>query len=108
MRIKSKFWLLFLIGLSLGLLICWIDARPNWDDTGISAGLIFLATGFLGLAMPKHAWIWALSVGIWIPFWNIILHNNYGSILALVIAFIGSYIGVFVHKLFLSISKQPK
>ncbi len=102
MRIKSKFWLLFLIALSLGLLICWIDARPNWDDTGISAGLIFLATGFFGLAIPKRAWIWALSVGIWIPVWNIILHNNYGSILALVIAFIGAYIGVLVHKLFLS------
>jgi len=100
MRIKFNFWVLFILAIVIGVLICWIDARPNWNDTGISAGLIFLATGFLGLAIPERAWIWALSVGIWIPLWNIILHNNYGSILALVIAFIGAYSGVFVHKLF--------
>jgi len=102
MRTKYKFWILFILAIVIGVLICWIDAKPNWDDTGISAGLMFLAAAFLGLAMPERAWIWAISVGIWIPALNILLHNNYGSILALVIAFIGAYIGAFVHKLFLT------
>lgn len=102
MRTKYKFWILFILAIVIGVLICWIDAKPNWDDTGISAGLMFLAAAFLGLAMPERAWLWALSVGIWIPALNILLHNNYGSILALVIAFIGAYIGAFVHKLFLT------
>ncbi len=34
----------------LSLAIAWIDSRPHWDDTGISAGVIFLACALLGKA----------------------------------------------------------
>jgi hypothetical protein len=59
---------------------------------------------YLGFAMPKRAWIWALSVGIWIPIWNIVRNNNYLSFIALPIAFVGAYIGVLIYKLFFSSS----
>ena len=27
---------------TLGMAIAWVDSRPNWDDTGITAGTLFL------------------------------------------------------------------
>jgi len=94
------FWVLLVIALALGLLITWVDSRPTWDDTGISAGAILLVTAALGLAMPERAWLWALAVGGWIPLMGIFVTHNYGSILALVVAFIGAYLGALARKAF--------
>jgi uncharacterized membrane protein YjjB (DUF3815 family) len=94
-----KFWILLILSAILGSLIAWIDTRPTWDDTGITAATIIIVTVILGTVMPRRAWIWALAVGIWIPVFNIILNNNYGSLLALIAAFIGSYAGVFIRKI---------
>ena len=33
-----------------GALIAWVDTRPNWDDTGITAGLLILAAGSAAVA----------------------------------------------------------
>jgi hypothetical protein len=97
---RIKFWVLFALALGIGLCITWVDSRPGWDDTGITAGLILLACAGLGIAMPERAWLWALLVGGWIPLVGIILHQNYGSILALIIAFIGAYLGFAGRKAF--------
>jgi hypothetical protein len=94
-----KFWILLILSAILGSLIAWIDTRPTWDDTGITAATIIIVTAILGAVMPRRAWIWALAVGIWIPVFNIVSNNNYGSILALIVAFIGSYAGVFIRKI---------
>jgi hypothetical protein len=102
MKEKKRSWTLFVIAVLSGLLIAWVDLRPNWDDTGITAFMVLGAAAFLGLAMPARPWIWALSVGIWIPLGNILLHNNYASLLALLVAFIGAYAGAFVRKIFSS------
>ena len=74
----------------IGLLIAWIDSRPNWDDTGITAGMILLATAVFGALVPQRAWLFALAVGVWIPLAGIIQQHNYGSIPVLGIAFIGA------------------
>lgn len=86
--------ILLLIGAAaLGIFIARVDSRPGWDDTGITVGAILLSCAVLGGVSPKHAWQWALAVGIWIPLSETIwLHNN-GSILALVPAFLGAYAG---------------
>ena len=97
---RIKFWVLFALALGIGLCITWVDSRPGWDDTGITAGVILLACAGLGMAMPERAWLWALLVGGWIPLAGIILHQNYGSILALIIAFFGAYLGFAGRKAF--------
>jgi len=99
MKTKIKFWILFINAVALGLLIGFIDSSPRWDDTGITVGMILIPTAFLGFVMPKRAWILALSVGIWIPIWNILRTNNYASFIALPIAFVGAYAGVLIYKL---------
>ena len=95
---RPKFWGLLGIAVLLGLLIAWVDSRPTWDDTGISAAAVFFVAALLGLALPERAWLWALAVGIWIPAYGIIVHGNYGAVLALVVAFVGAYAGALGRK----------
>jgi len=92
------FWGLVGVALSLGLLIAWVDTRPTWDDTGITAAAIFAVTALLGAALPERAWVWGLAVGGWIPVLGVALYHNYEAILALVVAFIGSYTGAYGRK----------
>jgi hypothetical protein len=99
MKTEHRYWITIIIAVSIGIIIGWIDSRPHWDDTGITVGLVVISTFIIGFISPRRPWIWAISVGIWIPVWNIFLHNNYGSLIALVIAFIGSYSGAFIRKL---------
>jgi hypothetical protein len=92
---------LFAVAVGLGLLIAYVDSRPTWDDTGISAGLVLLAAGMLGALGPQRPWLWALGVGVWIPLWGIVHGSNYGSLLALVVAFAGAYGGMLVRRVLL-------
>jgi hypothetical protein len=97
-----KFWILFIVAIALGMMIGYIDSGPHWDDAGITVAMIIIASSILGFVMPHRAWVWALSVGIWIPIWNIVLNNNYSAFISIVIAFAGAYMGVLIHKLFFS------
>lgn len=84
--------------IGLGLLYAWVDSRPTWDDTGITVGVLLLTTGALGALAPEHPWRWALAVGIWIPLLEIATGPNYASLIALVVAFIGAYLGMLVRR----------
>lgn len=90
--------LLFAVGLGLGLSIGYVDSRPSWDDTGITAGLLLLCTTMLGGLAPQRPWLWALCVGLWIPVFEIYNSSHYGSLLALAVAFIGAYGGMLVRR----------
>lgn len=92
--------IIVLLGAALvvGLSITWLDSRPAWDDTGITAGLIVLASAAFGAARPRWAWLWALAIGAWIPLLGVFNHN-YAALLALAIALCGAYAGAFVRVL---------
>ena len=102
---RNLFWILLLIALGLGFLIAWVDSRPTWDDTGITAGAVFILAALLGMAEPEYAWLWALAVGGWIPVLGIALHHNFASILALLMACLGAYAGAFGRKAILALAK---
>ena len=91
--------MLFVVALGLGLAIAYVDSRPNWDDTGITAAAILVSCGLLGALGPKQPWLWALAVGLWIPLFGIALSQNYGSLLALGVAFVGAYAGMALRKI---------
>jgi hypothetical protein len=91
--------ILFVVALGLGLAITYVDSRPNWDDTGITAGAILLSCAVLGALGPKQPWLWALAVGIWIPLFGIARAQNFGSLLALAVAFAGAYAGMALRKI---------
>jgi hypothetical protein len=89
--------LLLAVAVLAGLFSAYVDSRPNWDDTGILAFGILIVSGFLTLLGARRPWLIALAVGIWIPLHDIFILHNYGSILALVFAFVGAYGGWLVH-----------
>jgi hypothetical protein len=86
------------IGLVVGLGIGYVDSRPNWDDTGITAGAVFLVAAVLAAARPSVSWLTGLSVGLPVLAMNALLHSNYGSAIAVVISLAGSGVGYVVGK----------
>jgi hypothetical protein len=90
----NRWWLMLVIVAAVaGLLIGLVDTSPHWDDTGITVAALVAVTGTLGLVYPRGAWVWALTVGIWIPLLNIVQTHNASSVLALAFAFAGAYAG---------------
>jgi hypothetical protein len=85
--------ILLAVAVISGFFITYVDSRPNWDDTGITAGAILLVCGLIALLGYQRPWLLALAVGVWIPFYGILVMHNFGSLIALIIAFIGAYAG---------------
>lgn len=82
-----------------GASIAWMDTRPHWDDAGITAVTVFLASAVCGVIRPTRAWLWALAIGLWIPMANVALHHTYESSIALAFAFAGAYAGAGLRRL---------
>ena len=97
-RIKRSFLFWFILSGVVGIIIAWIDSRPNWDDTGISVMLILLSALIFGYLASQRPWMVALAISIWIPLFSILISHNYGGLLALVPGFAGAYIGFFIRK----------
>jgi hypothetical protein len=91
--------ILLVVALLAGGIITCVDSRPTWDDTGMTAIALLAVCGILGLIAPRRPWLWALAVGVWIPMMGIVGTHNYGSLLALFIAFAGAYAGMAVRNL---------
>jgi hypothetical protein len=56
-----------LIALAGGIAIAYIDSRPGWDDTGITAMSMLLLAGLVTLTSSLPPWLVAVCVGVWIP-----------------------------------------
>jgi hypothetical protein len=73
------------------------------DDTGVEVFFILMATFVLGCCHPRHAWQWALLVGLWIPAADWIFKPAQTGLLAvgavvILISLAGSYLGALVRK----------
>jgi hypothetical protein len=99
---KIKAMIVLTLATMAGLTIAWIDARPNWDDTGISVLMILCTATLFSYFSPQRPWLTALAVCIWIPIWGIISSQNFGSMIAVIPGFIGAYFGYFVKRGFKS------
>ncbi len=106
-RISPVHKILLTISVTLGLFAAFVDSRPNWDDTGILALAILLASTLLGAIGRTRPWLWALGIGLWIPLYNIVAKQTFASLLALVFAFAGAYLGAGIRKLLARSSSGP-
>jgi hypothetical protein len=97
-RYSLRMVIAIVAAVGIGLVITYIDSRPNWDDTGITAAMLFAASFVLASINPTMPWLWALCIGIWIPIRGIVLHQNYGALLALIFVFVGAYAGMGVRR----------
>ena len=64
-------WLL-VAALAIGGVIAYVDARPTWDDTGITAGSLLLSAAALSYFARRRAWLLAITMGVWIPLLSIV------------------------------------
>jgi hypothetical protein len=96
---RRQFVLLVTTALLLGALIALVDSSPGWDDTGVSAAMVLTAPGLMGALHPQRAWMWAFAVGSWIPLLGVAFDRfEYASLLSLIIALVGAYVGAFAGK----------
>jgi hypothetical protein len=91
--------LLLALGILAGLFLAYLDALPNWDDTGILAGGLLLSSGLLTLLGYKRPWLLALAVGLWIPLHDIYLSHDLRMLFVFIFPFVGAYLGWAVHLL---------
>ena len=85
---------LLVVALALGGIITYVDTLPTWDDTGITAAALLVISGVLGFLGPNRPWLWALALGVWIPIVDLVRTQNYWTMVALVMAFVGAYAGM--------------
>ena len=76
-----------------GIGIAWIDTRPSWDDSGVTAGLLALAAFVIAAAAGRRPWLWALLVGAWTPAFEIPASGRPDSLAALLVAAMGALTG---------------
>jgi hypothetical protein len=110
-RWSGKDAVLLLLAIALGLGIAWVDARPHWDDSGITAGLLLLSAGLLGMIIPRRPWLWGLAVGIWVPLHLVVqkpsIGNIAGGLVILAFPMAGAFAGMAVRRL-LARAGQPQ
>ena len=96
-RWSAQVLLLSVAALCAGLGIAWVDSRPGWDDTGVTAGALLIAAALAAFARVPP-WLAALLVAG--PILAAELSRGTGVLLAIPFAIAGAYAGAFVHRLF--------
>ena len=88
-----------------GLAIAWVDARPTWDDTGVTAGALLVASAIGGLCGLRPWLAGALAVS---PLLAMELRGaNLGLLLAPVVSLVGGYGGALSRHLVTGLFNQP-
>lgn len=109
-RDRTLHWILLALAVALGLAIAWVDSRPHWDDAGITAGMLLLSAGLLGMLGPRRPWLWALGVGVWVPLDLVVqkpsMGNGLGGLAILAIPLAGAYMGMGIRRLMVRSGEQ--
>jgi hypothetical protein len=92
------------LSLGAGLSIAWVDTRPGWDDTGVTAGLLALAAAVGALARVPPWLAAALAAG---PVLIAELPRGTGVLLAIPVGLAGAYVGEFVRRRTLTRDSLP-
>jgi hypothetical protein len=89
------------LALIIGIAIGWLDSRPGWDDTGVTAGLLVLGAALVAAIDGRRPWLWAILVGAPLP----ILEASAApggvaplALVALLFATIGATFGIVVRR----------
>lgn len=98
-RTAFKFWTVIIFVCIVGFMLAKMDSSRNWDDTGITVGLVLISSFLSAVIMPRFAWLWAIIIGGFIWAFNVVQSSNYGSFAALIFAFMGAYSAVLFKKL---------
>jgi len=75
---------------AIGLALAYVDSRPSWDDTGITAVLLLLTSATGAAISGRRPWFWALLSGMWVPLLEIRGPSGLASLAAVAISTLGS------------------
>jgi hypothetical protein len=88
--------LLALVAGAIGLRLGYLDSRPSWDDTGITAALLLLTSAMAAGLSGRRPWLWAFLIGVWIPLLEIRGAAGLASLGALAVSTVGAFGGYFL------------
>ena len=91
--ISNRLYAGIAIALLAGIGIGYVDSRPGWDDSGISAFVLVAAAGIAAYVAGRVPWLIALATGLWIPLLEIRSLWAAGPLLALAFASLGAALG---------------
>jgi hypothetical protein len=83
------------LSLCAGIAIAWVDTRPRWDDTGVTAGALLLASAAASLARVPP---WLAAVLVAGPILVAELPRGTGVLLAIPFALAGAYGGALARR----------
>jgi hypothetical protein len=99
--------LLLVVGAAaVGAAIGFVDSRPGWDDTGITAGLLVLTAGGAAAVSGRRPWLWALLVGAWTPLFGVATGGSVASLAALGFAAVGAVVGWLVARAMATVERD--
>jgi hypothetical protein len=89
---------LALAALAFGTVVGWIDSRPGWDDTGVTAGLLAIGAAFVTAVAGRRPWLWALLIGAPLPIIELAGAGAWASLAAIVFAAVGASLGLLIRR----------
>ena len=98
-----------LAGIMMGIAIAYVDSRPTWDDTGVTACALMVAGGVCGLVAPRRPWRYALAVGVWIAVFALSRSASAAALVMLIVVMFplaGAYAGAAMRRAVLRTSES--
>ena len=81
------------IALVAGIAIGYMDSRPGFDDTGVTAAALVFAAAIASLIARRAPWLIAVVTGIWVAIFELSSIGSGGPVAALALAGIGASFG---------------
>jgi hypothetical protein len=114
---KYPVWLCVILAFTGGIFAGWVDF--NNDEVQAAVLVILVMTFLLGMVEPRRAWLWAIIVALCLPGFYLVAvglgyqpvsppsPGFYGSLIALIPAFIGAYAGALARFVINSLVTTP-
>lgn len=84
-----------IIAVGFGLAVAWMDSRPGYDATGITAGALVAVAAAASFVSGRRPLVWALAAGIWVPLFEARDASMPAPMAALAFAGVGAALGWF-------------
>ena len=99
--------LLLIVACGVGLMIAYIDSRPNWDDTAVTVFALCLFSALFAALEPRRPWLWALAVAGWNPLFGLARRGDPTLLVVLLFGLVGAYIGRLASRVLCPVPDQP-
>lgn len=96
-----------MLALGSGLTIAFVDSRPGWDDTGITAAALVASAALAAIVAGRRPWLIALLVGLPTPLLEVPRTGQPAAFIALAVAAFGAAAGFLVARSFSAQRGQP-